>query len=364
MGRDYAETRNHDYGPGRRDNVSMLSPYIRHRLLSEEEAVRAAIGYHGARNAEKFVQEIFWRTYWKGWLEQRPSVWSDYLGQVSALQKVRSAELGSALAARTGIDCFDHWVRELMETGYLHNHARMWFASIWIFTLRLPWQLGADFFLDHLLDGDPASNTLSWRWVAGLQTIGKHYVADADNIRRFTAGRFHPVGLNSSPQPLPAWPPPVATPVPRVNALPDGELALVLTEEDLTPDLPANVRNRITALVVAPLAQNSVALVRAFREKALRSAGDQLGAELNVPIVAPRAWQADEWRDLLAPWPGISLVTAYPPVGPLQSALTDIGLGISMFRRPWDDVCWPYARKGFFQFKEHIPAILEATGIL
>jgi deoxyribodipyrimidine photo-lyase len=66
-------------------------------------------------------------------------------------------------------------VQELVETGYLHNHARMWFASIWIFTLRLPWELGADFFLRHLLDGDAASNTLSWRWVAGLHTKGKHY---------------------------------------------------------------------------------------------------------------------------------------------------------------------------------------------
>ncbi len=69
-----------------------------------------------------------------------------------------------------------------MATGYLHNHARMWFASIWIFTLRLPWELGADFFLRHLLDGDPASNTLSWRWVGGMQTMGKTYLARADNI--------------------------------------------------------------------------------------------------------------------------------------------------------------------------------------
>ena len=99
----------------------------------------------------------------------------------------------------TGIDCFDAWARELVATGYLHNHARMWFASIWIFTLRLPWELGADFFLRHLIDGDPASNTLSWRWVAGLQTAGKTYLATAENIARFTGGRFAPQGLATRP---------------------------------------------------------------------------------------------------------------------------------------------------------------------
>ncbi len=96
------------------------------------------------------------------------------------------------LSGSTGIDCFDHWAQELADTGYLHNHARMWFASIWIFTLELPWQLGADFFLTRLLDADPAANTLSWRWVAGLHTPGKHYLARASNIEKFTLGRFNP----------------------------------------------------------------------------------------------------------------------------------------------------------------------------
>ena len=99
--------------------------------------------------------------------------------------------LEQALAGQTGLDCFDAWVCELRETGYLHNHARMWFASIWIFTFELPWRLGADFFYRHLLDGDAASNTLSWRWVAGLHTRGKPYAARADNIRKFTGQRFN-----------------------------------------------------------------------------------------------------------------------------------------------------------------------------
>ena len=83
---------------------------------------------------------------------------------------------------------------ELRTEGWLHNHTRMWFASIWIFTLRLPWPLGAALFEHHLKDADAASNTLSWRWVAGIQTPGKHYLARAENIARYTNGRFDPRG--------------------------------------------------------------------------------------------------------------------------------------------------------------------------
>ena len=78
----------------------------------------------------------------------------------------------------------------------------MWFASIWIFTLNLPWQKGAEFFMKHLFDGDAASNTLSWRWVAGLQTKGKHYVAQAWNISKFTNNKYQNVKLNENALPL------------------------------------------------------------------------------------------------------------------------------------------------------------------
>ena len=191
-GRDYARDRNHDTGASR-DNVSGLSPYLRHRLLTEREVVAAVLERHPLSSAEKFVQEVFWRTYWKGWLEQRPEVWRRYRRDLAELLPPGgspSHDYEEAIAGRTGIDAMDAWVHELFDTGYLHNHTRMWFASIWIFTLGLPWQLGADFFYRHLLDGDAASNTLSWRWVAGLQTAGKTYLATASNISRFTDGRF------------------------------------------------------------------------------------------------------------------------------------------------------------------------------
>ena len=128
-----------------------------------------------------------------------------------------------------------HGQRELIETGYLHNHARMWYASIWIHTLKLPWTLGAAFFLTHLLDGDPASNTLSWRWVAGLHTPGKTYLARPDNIRKYTNNRFA-VGEslakiasvpNAPPLPSRRLLPELQTPTPK------AKLGLLIQEDDL-----------------------------------------------------------------------------------------------------------------------------------
>ncbi|MCC3752000.1 MAG: DNA photolyase FAD-binding protein, partial [Halorhodospira halophila] len=198
MGRVYASGRNHDRGPGAHRDVSGLSPWLRRRLVLEADVVAAALDTHGPESAEKFVQEVIWRGYFKGWLERRPAVWADYRRGLDAdlAALVRDRRLARAVEAAeggaTGLDCFDAWVTELVETGYLHNHARMWFASIWIFTLGLPWRVGADFFLRHLVDGDPASNTLGWRWVAGLHTRGKPYAAKAWNIAKFSGGRFAP----------------------------------------------------------------------------------------------------------------------------------------------------------------------------
>ena len=365
-GQHYTDNRNTDYGPTRRDNISVLSPYLRHRLLSEEEVVRTVIAAHGAKKSEKFVQEVFWRTYWKGWLEQRPSVWTQYCAGLDGLDDHQSADLDAALQARTGIDCFDHWMRELADTGYLHNHARMWFASIWIFTLRLPWQKGAALFLHHLYDGDPASNTLSWRWVAGLQTTGKHYVAGADNIRRYTDRRFAPTGLAVAPEPLHTWPNPAPEPLTALKPVPPGPCVLLLTEEDMVPE----IHEPIAAVMICPVAQASSPAVSAFRREALRLSATHIAAKFGAPIIAPATWAASEWAETLGGFDGLPLITAYPPVGPLQTTLRSMendlkksGHNLHYFRRRWDDLCWPHARKGFFPFKENIPAILRETGI-
>ena len=193
----YSRDRNYDYGPENRENISMLSPYLRHRVITEEYVINKCLEIYPIRKIEKFIQEILWRTYWKGWLELRPEVWKDYK---DFLNNHINHDITTVTSSNTNIKCFDIWTKELIDHGYLHNHTRMWYASIWIHTLGLPWQLGANFFMKHLLDGDPASNTLSWRWVAGLQTRGKSYLASYSNISKFTDNRFnHDGNIQLSP---------------------------------------------------------------------------------------------------------------------------------------------------------------------
>ena len=144
---DYAKLRNFDFGPNDRTNISCLSSFISHRLIFEQELVNHALAKAPFSKIEKFIQEIYWRTYWKGWLELRPEVWDDY-ARYKENPEIKK-NIAEAKNGATGIDCFDAWVKELIEENYLHNHARMWFASIWIFTLKLPWQSGANFFMEH-----------------------------------------------------------------------------------------------------------------------------------------------------------------------------------------------------------------------
>jgi deoxyribodipyrimidine photo-lyase len=358
-GRDYARMRNYDDAV----HVSSLSPYLRHRIISEEEVLRATLSRHSPQAAEKFVQEVYWRTYWKGWLEQHPAVWIDYcLALQAALNRARSEsglrkEWEAACKGETGIDCFDHWAHQLVETGYLHNHARMWFASIWIFTLRLPWTLGADFFLRHLLDGDPASNTLSWRWVGGLQTVGKTYLARPDNIAKYTNGRFDPKGLASTAAPLAGMPHPPRSPLPTSGLISaDARVGLLVTEEDLALGwLLHQVKPVATAVVQTTAARSPLSVsprVQSFVGNALVDCGNRFADRLG-PVTALQPHEISAWaqaQDIR------QIVTSYMPVGPAADALDAVDL--CQIIRPYDAKAWPHASHGFFRFKDKIPILL------
>ena len=201
---DYSKLRNFDFGPSNRSNISCLSPYITHGVINELEVINKSLKKFSFAKNEKFIQEVLWRVYWKGWLELRPNVWTDYLNELKKIREefIDNADYKNAIEGSTNIECFNEWVNELKENNYLHNHARMWFASIWVFTLELPWQLGAEFFMNHLYDGDAASNTLGWRWVAGIQTQGKNYLASEWNINKFTNNRFKNIKLNENAKPI------------------------------------------------------------------------------------------------------------------------------------------------------------------
>ena len=186
--REYSNSRNYDYGPNKRHNVSGLSPYVNNGLIDIADLAQECIDLYGERNVDKYVSELFWGVYWKGYLELRPTIWTSFKVDLENLSDYKKSEsYKKAVNGLTCISCFNDWVDELKKYNYLHNHTRMWFASIWIFTLKLPWQLGAAFFLEYLYDGDVASNTLSWRWVAGIHTKNKAYFASAENIQKYSS---------------------------------------------------------------------------------------------------------------------------------------------------------------------------------
>lgn len=384
MGRRYANGRNTDFGPGAHKAVSVLSPYVRRRLVLEPEVVAAALDAHGLEQAEKFVQEVVWRGYFKGWLERRPQVWDSYVqglhGDLAILERDRRLrrDVERAMDGQTGLACFDAWAKELVETGYLHNHARMWFGSIWIFTLGLPWRLGADFFYRHLLDGDAASNTLGWRWVAGLHTRGKPYPARADNITTFTNGRFRPrpsdlaevtEGLEATePEGLPAVLPlrTVVSPDPAKPSV------LLITDEDCrVEDFDTSMRDLRGAATLAashlrsPLPVSD--LVAHFEQDALADAAARLGR----PVAALRANNPDLLADWAARSGASQIVTPYVTRGPLFDWLEEArpyldarGITLAEWRRDWDSAIWPHATAGFFKVKQQIPRILHETGLM
>lgn len=355
LGADYARRRNFAPGPGDAPTTSLLSPWLRHRLLTEQEVVVAARRRHGEAQAQAFVQEIFWRTYFKGFLEQHPDIWPRYQQGVTAGRQRLASLPGlarmyrQAVTGTTGLDCFDAWTRLLCTTNWLHNHERMWFASIWIFTLGLPWELGAAFFEEHLIDADPASNTLGWRWVAGLHTVGKPYVARAENIARFTEGRFHPRGLlDEAPEPLVEEARPQLVGLPASGSWPELPFALLLHLEDGSPDalLPPDARvARLGILVPAsgnPLilaAQSAAASDIAMRaEEAFGLRCHELGGLAEIR----------DWAD------GLPVATPYAPVGPARAIIA--AAGATLVRRAWDSAYWPHCRRGFFQLRGQLSA--------
>jgi deoxyribodipyrimidine photo-lyase len=379
----YAKSRNFDFGPQRRGNVSLLSPYLRHRLVLEQEVLETVVQQHRDGGSRKFVEEVLWRAYFKGWLEQHPSVWTDYRRAVAQLLQTLEDDSDAlhryetAVGANTGIDCFDAWVDELRTHGYLHNHARMWFASIWVFTLGLPWQLGADFFYRHLVDGDPASNTLGWRWVSGLHTAGKTYLARASNISHFSENRFSPEGkLATSAPALTEAATHATSPLPAANALPAAKrFGLLITEEDCNPEslpldeTPIAVLGALATHLRSPLPVGEHAA--GFVEGAVK---DAIGRASREFAVDGSMTNSDDWSAALLDWSSKyqfkTIVTAYAPVGPVAELLADAretlasnGVSLLQLRRPYDTATWPHAQRSFFRFRKQVLAELDGLGV-
>ena len=353
---EYSRLRNFDYGPNNRSNISCLSPYITHGVVSELEIIKKSLNKFSFSKNEKFIQEVLWRTYWKGWLELRPAVWTDYLNE---LKKIReefkdNADYKKAIEGDTNLECFNEWVKELKENNYLHNHARMWFASIWVFTLELPWQLGAEFFLKHLYDGDAAANTLGWRWVAGIQTQGKNYLASEWNIKKFTNNRFNNIKLNENAPPITSNKTYAASKLEFNNPQNLEEKNLLIFENNLSFEIGdfKDQKFKKVFLISNKNENRTIMLsekVVKFKSQLIEDQKKRLEEKsINCEIV-----DLSEIQNINETSYGL-----YPTVGENLDYINTNNLKIEFLYRKLDQFSWQYCNKGFFNFKNYIPKII------
>ena len=353
---EYSKLRNFDFGPENRSNISCLSPYITHGLINEKEVIKKSLNKFSYSKTEKFIQEVLWRTYWKGWLELRPNVWTDYLNE---LKRVReefkdNQNYKNAIEGNTNIECFNEWVKELKETNYLHNHARMWFASIWIFTLDLPWQLGAEFFMKHLYDGDAASNTLGWRWVAGIQTQGKNYLASEWNIKKFTNNRFSNIKLNENA------PPKVFEKTYTIikqdfnNPQNIEDKNLLIFENNLSFEITDFQNNKFKKIYLISNKNENRSLK--LSEKVVKFKSlliEDQEQRLKAKSIDCKVIDINEIKKIE------NCYALYPTVGENLDYLNLNNIKIDFLYRKLDQYSWQYCNKGFFNFKNYIPKIIS-----
>ncbi|MDB3879034.1 DNA photolyase-like protein [Amylibacter sp.] len=380
-GETYSNERNFDFSSTKKNSVSALSPWIKHRLITEEEVLIEILKYHSPHSAMKFIQEVFWRGYFKGWLEQHPTVWSHHneklIKEYTKLEnnKFIKENYMSAINGETGIECFDFWSEQLKSTGYLHNHVRMWFASIWVFTLKLPMELGADFFMLHLIDADAASNTLSWRWVSGLHTKGKAYAARASNIEKFTNGQFNPSGqLVEDISPLTENIDHPLVSLPQLDKSIQKDAVLLVTEEDCSPETSLETKDLEVEILPLYLEKkyprwiqpnNSI---RFFSNTAVQNTCQRLG-QLGVEKIDKTKWTDTilEASDRLGTK---NIIIPKVPVGAVKSKLRKVkknlaehDIYIYEHYKNYDMYTWQHASKGFFKLKKQIPNILHQLGL-
>jgi len=355
---EYSRLRNFDFGPDKRSNVSCLSPYVTHGIVNEIEIINKSLKKFSFIKNEKFIQEILWRIYWKGWMELRPKVWFDFLNDLKEIkQKYKNNEKYlNAINGKTNIDCFNHWIDELKNYNYLHNHTRMWFASIWIFTLGLPWQLGAEFFMKYLFDGDSASNTFGWRWVAGVQTKGKSYVALEWNIKKFTNNRFSNIKLNENPVPVIDDRNYSIVNNDFINANLSNSQDLLIFENHLSFE-QSDFKDQSFKNLYFVFNENETRQIKLeekvinFKKSLINDQIENLkNKSLNCKMI-----NIKDLKDMKE-----NLLALYPSVGENLDYINSNNLkNINFLYRKIDRYSWKYCNKGFFNFKNYIPKIVQ-----
>ncbi|WP_338415552.1 FAD-binding domain-containing protein [uncultured Sphaerotilus sp.] len=312
----YAHTRNHLDGA-----VTGLSPWITHGVLSLPQVLAGiAAGQPPDRPIDaqhKLVFELGWRAYFQHvWAHRGDAILTSlHEGPLPDAAYARGVP-SDVREARTGVPVIDQAVRTLYATGSLHNHARLWLASYLVHLRKIHWRSGAEWLIGHLLDGDVASNHLSWQWVAGTSSH-KPYLFNADNVASHAPPAWHSPGtvvdvpyelldrIARLRRPVPTQPLPLGVDEPAL--LPSPPAALEFTSPDAAQvqgrdvwlvhpwalgALPADLP---TDTVVLGLVVNEVHNLRPWSAARWQFVGQRM-AELT-----PHRWQATarDWRQVL-----------------------------------------------------------------
>jgi deoxyribodipyrimidine photo-lyase len=167
--------------------VTHLSPYLRHGCLTLNETFDSVKKQFGA-DSEKLLVEFAWRDYWRQvWYASGNAIYSEIEPPKIAIGHAPLSD--DIKQGKTGLPCMDGFVNDLLATGYVHGHARMWLASYIVHHQKIDWREAADWFEQHLLDGDFASNHLSWQWVTSTFS-SKPYFFNKENLSRYSGEKY------------------------------------------------------------------------------------------------------------------------------------------------------------------------------
>ena len=187
----YGKTRNYLNGA-----VTRLSPYISRGVIQLSQVKESVLQNYTRFQAEKLLQELAWREYWQRiWEARGEEIFTDLKKPQEGVDSTAMPE--AILQGNTGIEAVDESIRNLYATGYMHNHCRMYVAAIACNIGRTHWLQPSRWMYYHLLDGDLASNSLSWQWVAGTFSSKKYY-CNQENINKYTGANQQQTFLDRS----------------------------------------------------------------------------------------------------------------------------------------------------------------------